>query len=120
MLAASALRTGTSTYGLRPSRLGPFLSAAENETAQVYAVGTAPVLRRLETAVTSWAGANGLVQHDAVGHAFGGPIVGAGTTHVNDGKLRIDFSRLLGNFPTIHPAFEVNVGHERAVFGLPL
>ena len=33
-----------------------------------------------------------LCQHDAVGDAFGRPISSARTTHIDDGKFRVDFS----------------------------
>ena len=48
------------------------MSVAENKIGQIYAVGAAPVLRRLERAVTSWAGANGLVSMILLGTPLAG------------------------------------------------
>ncbi len=39
-----------------------------------------------------------------------GPFVGAAAGHVYDGKIRIDLSGVLGNFPSVHPAPQFDVG----------
>jgi hypothetical protein len=40
-----------------------------------------------------------LFQHDAVGDALGGPVCGARSAHVNDGKFRVDLSRRADGLP---------------------
>jgi hypothetical protein len=58
-----------------------------------------------------------LGQKDAVGNAVRTIFVGAGAGHVNDGKIRVDLSGKPGDFPTAHTAAQIDVGHQRAVFG---
>jgi hypothetical protein len=57
-----------------------------------------------------------LRQHDAIGYTFGRPIFSVCAAHVYDGKPWVDLSGLLGDFPTVHPAPQTDVGYERAVF----
>jgi len=57
-----------------------------------------------------------LRQHDAIGYTFGRPIVSVCAAHVYDGKRWVDLSGLLGDFPTVEPAPQTDVGYERAVF----
>ena len=35
---------------------------------------------------------------------------------VNDGKGRIDLSGLLRNLPAVHPALQIQIGHQRSIF----
>jgi hypothetical protein len=57
-----------------------------------------------------------LRQHDAIGYTFGRPIFSLCAAHVYVGKPWVDLSGLLGDFPTVHPAPQTDVGYERAVF----
>ena len=69
--------------------------------------------------MTSWAGANGFSSMMLLGTPLGGPVCGVRSAHVNDGKFRIDFSGLLGDFPSIHLASQADVRHQRTVVGGP-
>src|SRR6266446_3512276 len=56
-----------------------------------------------------------LFQKDAVRDAPRGPFAGAGAGHVDDGKFRVDLSGLLGDFPSVPPAPQSDVGHKGPV-----
>jgi len=58
-----------------------------------------------------------LGQKDAVGNAVRTILVGVGAGHVNDGKIRVDLPGFLRDFPTAHIAAQIDIGHQRAVFG---
>jgi hypothetical protein len=59
-----------------------------------------------------------LGQKDAVGNAPRGPLVGMSASHVDDGKLGVDFPGLPRDLPTIHPTSKTDVGDECEIFGL--
>jgi hypothetical protein len=61
-------------------------------------------------------GSERLFQHDAVWYAFRGPIRRCGSAHVDDGKIRFDLSGVLGDFPAVHFAFQIDVGRECSIF----
>ena len=57
-----------------------------------------------------------LGQHDAVGNAFGCPIVGVFSAHVNNGKVRIDFSGVSGDIPAVDLSrTQIDVRDKRSV-----
>jgi hypothetical protein len=59
----------------------------------------------------------GLWQHNAVGHASGGPFTGPVAADVDHWKCRIDLPGVPGYFPSVDvPAPEIDVGDERPVF----
>ena len=58
-------------------------------------------------------------QHDAVRDALGRPVVGFGPAHVNDGKVRIDFSSVSCDLPPVHVfGSKIDVRDKRPVFTL--
>ena len=61
----------------------------------------------------------GLCQHDAVRDAFGRPIVSVLAAHVDDGKVRVDFSGVSGDIPAVDVALpKIDVGDKRSIFSL--
>ena len=56
-----------------------------------------------------------LLKHDAVGDALGGPISGAIAAHLDDREFGCDLTGVLSDFPTVHSAPQIDVGHERAI-----
>ena len=62
-----------------------------------------------------------LRQHDTVRDALGCPIVSVLAAHVNDGKVRIDFSGASGDIPAIDLVWpEIDVGDQRSIFSFGL
>ncbi len=59
-----------------------------------------------------------LGQKNAVGNATRCPFASAGPGHIDDGKFRVDLSGVLGDFPAVHPAAEMDVGYNCPVAGL--
>jgi hypothetical protein len=58
-----------------------------------------------------------LRQHDAVRDAFGCPIVSVFSAHVNNGKVRVDFSSVLCDVPPVEFArTKIDVRDKRTVF----
>ena len=75
-----------------------------------------PAIQELRNGSDKLRGRERLRQHDAIRYTFGRPIFSVCAAHVYDGKRWIDLSGLLGDFPTVHPAPQTDVGYERAVF----
>src|SRR6266478_392596 len=59
---------------------------------------------------TSHRSSSRLTSKDAVGNALRTIFLCAEACHINDGKLRVDLPGLPCNFPTVHPATQVDVG----------
>ena len=58
-----------------------------------------------------------LRQHDAVRHPLGSPILGIVSAHVNDGKVRVDFSSMPCDVPTVEFSRpQIDVRDKRPVF----
>jgi hypothetical protein len=53
-------------------------------------------------AVTSWAGANGLLRRMLFGTPFETQIVGTVAGHIGNGKFRVDLSGAAGDIPAVH------------------
>src|SRR6266404_8772567 len=92
-----------------PYAPGPRPTPAHARPYYVGAVGGLPVLRRLETAVTSCAGANGFANMMLLGTPFRGPIIGARPAHVDDRKSSVDFPDPARDFPTVQPTLQANI-----------
>lgn len=62
-----------------------------------------------------------LRQHDAVGDTLGCPIVGFVSAHVDNGKVRVDFSSMLCDIPPVEfSRTEIDVRDKRPVFAFGL
>jgi hypothetical protein len=57
-----------------------------------------------------------LLQENAVGNAARRPAADRCAGDVDDRKGRVDFPGLLCDLPAIHPALQLHVGHQRAIF----
>jgi len=55
-------------------------------------------------------------QENAVGHTARGPAPDRRPGDVNDRKDGIDLSGLASHLPTVHPALQDHVGHQRSIF----
>src|SRR3954463_10587093 len=57
-------------------------------------------------------GCEWLIEHDAVRHALGCPVLGVRAAHVDDRKSRVGFPGLGGDVPPGHSTLDVNVGDQ--------
>lgn len=74
-------------------------------------------IEKLRNRCDKLSGREWLRQHDAVRDALGRPLVGFDPAHVNDGKVRIDFSSVPRDLPPVELFWtEINVRDNRAVF----
>src|SRR5258708_28298840 len=60
----------------------------------------------------------GLGQEDAVGYAMGWPFGSVAAGHIDNWEFRVDLSGSLRDFPTVHYAAQLDVGHKRSIFAL--
>lgn len=59
-----------------------------------------------------------LGQEDAVGYATGWLFGCIAAGHIDNWEFRVDFSGSLRDFPTVHYAAQLDVGHKRSIFAL--
>jgi hypothetical protein len=80
-------------------------------------LGGRACIEKLGNGSDELSGRERLCQHDAVGDSPGCPIVSVFSAHVNDRKVRVDFSGMLGDIPPVEfSPTEIDVRDERPVF----
>jgi hypothetical protein len=63
-------------------------------------------------------GSKRLGQYDAIRDAHRGPFLAVGSGHINNGHRRIGFSGGAGDFPTVKPSDQIDVGHDCPILGI--
>src|SRR5947207_8921626 len=58
-------------------------------------------------------------QHDAIGYALRGPIIGTHPAHVDDRKSSVDFSDPPRDFPTVPPTLPPNIANDPRILFAP-